>query len=510
MKKLSTTFLLLACMLLPACGGDDNGGSADDGNKGSGTLTELTPARGLAFPGAAGGASTITGGAGQDVYIVTNLNDDGEGSLRKGVRMNKSMVVFAVAGQINLESDLEITASNITVAGQTAPGDGITIAGYPVFIKGNNVILRFLRFRMGNQNLGKANFNADNSDALSVSGDYNNIIIDHCSVSYSTDECASFTKVENFTLQYCIISESLRKGHSKVVDENDSHGYGGIWGGRNATYHHNLLASHDSRNPRFSHHYVGGRFHGPIDYINNVVYNWGGNSTYGGEANNESNIFHINMIGNYYKSGPSTNKRATNRLMQLTSICTNCVEGTGIAFPAKIYIEGNTVNGQQASWDNIVQDSKETRDSKSMAKMDGRWTAGLTPVSFQESAQDAYTTVLDYAGASMKRDRVDKRIVSEVREGTGSLLDEVASKINDEDYFPTLATGTPIIDTDKDGMPDSWETQQMAALGVTGKPVSEFKPNAYNITAKYTNLEVYINSLVTKTFPAGANASAIK
>ena len=488
-------------MLLPACGGDDDGGSADDGNKGSGTLTELTPVRGLAFPGAAGGASTITGGAGQDVYIVTNLNDDGEGSLRKGVRMNKSMVVFAVAGQINLQSTLDISASNITVAGQTAPGDGITIAGYPVVIKGSNVILRYLRFRMGSQNIDKPNFNADSGDALGGK-DCSNVMIDHCSVSWSTDECASFSRIENFTLQYCIISESLKlAGHSK-----GNHGYGGIWGGKNATYHHNLLADHDSRNPRFDHHYVGGRFHGPIDYINNVVYNWGGNSTYGGEANNESNIFHINMIGNYYKSGPSTNERATNRLMQLTSLCTNCVAETGIAYPAKIYIEGNMVNGQQASWDNIVQDSKETRDSKSMAKMDGRWTAGLTPVSFQESAQNAYTTVLDYAGASLKRDAVDIRIINDVKNGTGSIINNVI----DTPGYPDLDKGTPIIDTDKDGMPDSWETQQMAALGVTGKPVSEFKPNAYNITAKYTNLEVYINSLVTKTFPAGANASAIK
>ena len=147
-------------------------------------------------------------------------------------------------------------------------------------------------------------------------------MIDHCSISWSIDESASFSRVNNFTMQYCIISESLKSSwHPK-----GNHGYGGIWGGKNASYHHNLLADHDSRNPRFDHHYVGGRFHGPIDFVNNVVYNWGGNSTYGGEADIEENSFHINMIGNTYLPGPSTNSLHKERLLELTSICSNCVE----------------------------------------------------------------------------------------------------------------------------------------------------------------------------------------
>jgi len=495
MKYLMKTLpLLVASLLLLACGGGDDSPSDKPGG---GTLPVHSPARIMAFPGADGGARTITGGAGNDVYVVTNLNDDGDGSLRKGLRMSKTTVVFAVAGQINLQSNLEITASNITVAGQTAPGDGITLAGYPVFIKGSNVILRYLRFRMGDQNGNKSNFDAESGDALGAK-DCSNILIDHCSISWSTDECASFSRVENFTLQYCIIAESLRKS----IHVKGNHGYGGIWGGKNASYHHNLIADHDSRTPRFDHHYVGGRFHGPIDYVNNVSYNWGGIGCYGGEADNESNTFYINMIGNYHKPGPNT-VSTPNRLMQLTSLCENCVAETGLATPAKLYLEGNIVNGTEATWSNIDKDSKETRDTKAMSKLDSRYNTGLTTLLFTETAQQAYETVLSYAGASKARDAVDNRIISQVRNNTGALVDNTPA-------YPTLAAGAPITDTDNDGMPDSWETEQMTALGVTGKAVSEFKPSAYNLTAKYTNLEVYMNSLVVGTFPAGANAGAIK
>ena len=494
MKYLTKTLpLLVVSMFVLACGGGDDNSSD---NPGGGTLPEYAPARIMAFPGADGGARTITGGAGCDVYVVTNLNDDGDGSLRKGLRMSKTTVVFAVAGQINLQSNLEITASNITVAGQTAPGDGITLAGYPVFIKGSNVILRYLRFRMGDQNGSKSNFDAESGDALGAK-DCSNILIDHCSMSWSTDECASFSRVENFTLQYCIIAESLRKS----IHVKGNHGYGGIWGGKNASYHHNLIADHDSRTPRFDHHYVGGRFHGPIDYVNNVSYNWGGIGCYGGEADIESNTFYINMIGNFHKPGPNT-VSTPNRLMQLTSLCTNCI-ASGQAIPAKLYLEGNIVNGTAATWDNIDKDKNETRDTKGMSQLNSRYSTGLTSLLFTETAQQAYETVLSCAGASKARDAVDNRIITQVRNNTGAIVDNTPA-------YPTLAAGTPITDTDNDGMPDSWETEQMTALGVTGKAVSEFKPSAYNLTAKYTNLEVYMNSLVVGTFPAGANAGSIK
>ena len=508
-KNLRKLLLLLTTLLpLTACGGsDDNGNSPDSNTPKSATLKNYTPARVLAFPGADGGASTIaTGGAERDVYIVTSLADDNQpGTLRAAISSGKRTIVFAIAGKIDLQSRLNINKSDITIAGQSAPGDGITIAGYPVYISGSNIILRYLRFRMGDQNIDKSNFDADDGDALGGKGG-KNIIIDHCSVSWSTDECASFSRVENFTMQYCIISESLKlSGHSK-----GNHGYGGIWGGRNAAYHHNLLAHHDSRNPRFDHEYVAHEYKGPINYVNNVVYNWGGNSTYGGETASENELFHINMIGNYYKAGPNTSNSSKNRLMQLSSICSNCNKYHGIssnvAYPAKLYLEDNIVNGNNADWNNIVQDSKETRDTKSMAKLNSPWIEGLTTLNFTESAVNAYNSVLSYAGASLMRDAVDERIVDDVKNGTGKLIDTV----NDTPGYPTLNAGTAITDTDKDGMPDEWEQEQMSVLGVTGIAISDFKPNAYNLSSKYTNLEVYMNSLVQNTFPTGAKATDIK
>ncbi|MCH5306910.1 MAG: pectate lyase [Prevotella sp.] len=507
MKYLTKALTLLSVVTLLACGGGDDSTSSDGGGDsggGNGSLPIRGKNRSLAFPGADGGAKTITGGAEGEVYIVTNLKDSGDGSLRRALDGSNRTIVFAVAGQINLESTLTINKQNITIAGQTAPGDGITIAGYPVYIgsSAKNIILRFLRFRMGDQNIDKVNFNADDGDALGGK-DCQQIMIDHCSISYSTDECASFSRISDFTLQYCIISESMKlSGHSK-----GNHGYGGIWGGRNASYHHNLLAHHDSRNPRFDHSYVGKGWRGPIDYVNNVVYNWGSNSTYGGETDSETDVFHINMIGNYYKKGPSS--KVANRLMQLTSHCTNCVKTSGDAYPAKIYLEGNLINGSNATWDNIDMDgSSETRDKttlKESAYLEKRYTEGLTAVISPEPAATAYNTVLQFAGASKNRDAIDERIVKEVKEGTGAIIDKVSD--NMAKYFPTLNVGTSINDTDKDGMPDDWEIEQMAKLGVTGLSVDKFSPSSYNLSSRYTNLEVYMNELVTHTFPSGAGAS---
>lgn len=511
-KNLRKTFLLLTALLpLIACGGDnDNSSTSDSNTPKSASLKNYTPARTLAFPGADGGGSTITGGAGGDVYVVTSLADDfQQGTLRSALASGNRTIVFAVAGQINLTRQLAIKQSNITIAGQSAPGDGITIAGFPVSISGNNIILRYLRFRMGD--LQKDNYTISGNDvspdpdALGAK-DAGKLLIDHCSISWCVDECASFSRVKDFTLQYCIISESLKKSFHPKGD----HGYGGIWGGSNASYHHNLLAHHDSRNPRFDHQYVAHEYLGPIEYVNNVVYDWGSNSTYGGETASADNLFHINMIGNYYKAGPSTSNGSKNRLMQLTSLCENCNKYAGQsgknAYPAKLFLADNKINGTEASWNHIQQDSKETRDTKSMARLDSRWTDGLTAVTFIESADEAYNSVLAYAGASLKRDAVDLRIISDVKNTSGGLINSQ----EDVGGYPLLDAGTALTDTDQDGMPDEWELSQMQAQGVTDKSVTDFKPGAYNLTARYTNLEVYLNGLVSGTFPAGAKATEIK
>lgn len=255
-----------------------------------------------AFPGAEGFGKYVTGGRGGDVYHVTTLEDNGdnsnpiEGSLRWALRKSGvRTVVFDVSGTIMLKSELKITNGNLTIAGQTAPGDGICVANYPFVISANNVIIRFLRFRLGNEAL-KENPQAHEGDGLGAM-DRQNLIVDHCSVSWSIDECLSVYGSKNFTVQWCISSHSLvNAGHSK-----GSHGYGGNWGGSGASYHHNFMTNHGSRTPRFGPR-PGTQKDERMDFRNNVIYNYGGNAIYGGEGMN------VNVVNNYFKPGSATSK----------------------------------------------------------------------------------------------------------------------------------------------------------------------------------------------------------
>ena len=467
-------FILSAIVLcLSAC----RGGGGD----------EPTPAGIPAFPGAEGGGKYVTGGREGVVIHVTTLEDARDevtkqpaiGTLRKALQMDGTRtVVFDVAGTIHLTSQLEITGGNLTVAGQTAPGDGICIAGYPVVVKASNVILRFLRFRMGDQNKVEG-------DALTIC-EHKNIIVDHCSFSWSTDECVSVYGNENFTLQYCFITESLKAS----VHAKGAHGDGGIWGGKNASFHHNLLAHHQSRNPRFDHDYVNTKCAGPIDFVNNVVYNWESNSAYGGEGSTKGGGGrHINFVNNYYKPGPSTKSNVKTRLVDPWTSCSNCVEGSkvlekgGSVVPPKIYLVGNTMYGSsEVTADNWKGSSK----SKSIAGVDTRWTDGLTALSQEQSAESAYETVLTKAGCSLHRDALDSRIVNDVRNASGKLINSP----DEAGGYPTLNPGTAPADTDLDGMPDAWEDGN----GLNKSASSDAK--LYTLDKNYTNLEVYLNSLV--------------
>jgi hypothetical protein len=435
----------------------------------------------LAFPGADGYGKTTTGGRGGQVIKVTNLNDAGAGSLRAAIEQSgPRIIVFEVSGNIVLKSRLQIKNGNVTIAGQTAPGDGICIQNYEMVVNADNVILQFLRFRMGD-------LTKNEQDALW--GRYQkNIIVDHCSMSWSIDECSSFYANRNFTMQWCILAESLNKS----FHEKDDHGYGGIWGGNQASFHHNLLAHHNSRNPRFD----GGNRPGTgglrpeigidkVDYRNNVIYNWRGNSAYGGE-NGE-----YNMENNYYKPGPATPSNRNKRIMQISKEKDEAYSpGYGTFFIEGNYIVGNaavTVNNWAGGVD-FDAGVSATQAQKTVAFP----FEGLTT---QHTAEQAYEQVLAKAGASYRRDAIDTRVLSEVKNGTATYnggktgFPGIIDSQTDVGSWPELKQGVVLKDTDGDGMPDEWEIAH-------GLDPNKADANGRTLSSVYDNIEVYINSLV--------------
>jgi len=285
----------------------------------------------VAFPGADGYGKYTTGGRGGKIIEVTNLNDNGEGSLRSAINTSGArIIVFKISGRIALKSDLKITKGNLTIAGQTAPGDGICITGYSTIIDADNIIIRYIRFRPGDE-LSLTGLTSFENDGL-FGRERKNIIIDHCSMSWAIDEVSSFYDNTNFTLQWCLIGEGLYKSyHSK-----GNHSYGGIWGGMNASFHHNLIANNTSRTPRF----CGARYHIAtsnleiVDFRNNVIFNWGFNSAYGGEGG------HQNMVNNYFKSGPATSGGVITRIVNPTYSSDPLVDSVSYW-----YLNGNIMDG---------------------------------------------------------------------------------------------------------------------------------------------------------------------
>ena len=474
-----------------------------------------------AFPGAEGGGMYTTGGRGGVVYHVTNLNDNGPGSLRYGLRYGlaqsgKRTIVFDVAGTIALNSKLNITKGDVTIAGQTAPGDGICLKNYTFGIAADNVIVRFIRFRMGDEMVTKG------EDALQVMGQqknnthFKNIIIDHCSASWSTDECGSFYGMSDFTLQWCILSESLR--YSKH-ETGKKHGYGGLWGGENATYHHNLLAHHDSRNPRLDHDYTSPD-KGPVSLVNNVIYNWSGNSTYGGESINKTGTYRkYNIVGNYYKPGPATPEKHI-WFVDPTTECDFCSDPELTSFvagsvivPGHFYLEDNVMDGYSAmTSDNWTGLSNNSLASQLKSTSVFSYSSNPTSLSIH-SAVDGYDAVLSYSGASLKRDSVDERLEGETRNKeftyTGSMgsTDGLIDSQTDVGGWPVL-TATQgeldaVLDSDGDGIPDAVET----AWGMNKDNASDGTAKSLDKNGRYTNLEMYLHYLV-KDIVNGGNQKA--
>ncbi len=472
-----------------------------------------------AFPGAEGGGMFAKGAraaSNPEIYHVTTLEDyddsAGErtikGSLRDAVSSGNRIIVFDVAGNIELKARLNISGGNLTILGQTAPGDGICITGYDTHINSSNVILRYLRFRMGDKN--------DVEDDSLGGRNINNVIVDHCSISWSVDECASFYDNTDFTMQWCIISESLNNS----VHAKGSHGYGGIWGGANASFHHNLMAHHKSRNPRAPEgdfkmlqgidegDYDMSQQRQLSDWRNNVIYNWGSNSAYGGQA-----AMAVNIVNCYYKSGPATGSGVENRIYELSSTGNDKT----FVWSTDLYLDGNHVDGYPAvSANNALGVSKDATTQNYYVWTNGPSGTNNNNVEYKpisenadaqnvhfkysdeypvttQSAEQAYEEVLEKAGASYSRDSLDARVVEDVRNGTA---EHGTNGIIDT---PSEAGGLPYLsgigeaDSDKDGLPDRWEDQN-------GSNKNNAADAADILTSGYTRIEEYANDLADGSF----------
>ena len=448
----------------------------------------------LAFPGAEGGGMYTTGGRGGKVIHVTNLNDSGAGSLRAALaESGPRTIVFDVAGLISLNSTLQIAKGDVTIAGQTAPGDGICLKNFATRLNASNVIIRFVRFRMGDEK--------KNEDDAIWGRYFENIVLDHCSMSWSTDECSSFYANKNFTMQWCILTESL----CNSVHGKGSHGYGGIWGGKNASFHHNLLANHKSRNPRFDHPEVYDKYvsthRGHVDYRNNAVYNWGDNSTYGGEG------AWFNMVNNYYKPGPASKDRKY--FLDANGIYTS--SKTDYGYPL-LYVSGNI----HTKYQDITSDNSKGiywHDHKTNTPPDAsRMLASVQDIQGPSSedvfttthaAADAFDKVLAFGGASLARDAVDQRACNDAKSGTATFKDGGNGSKNGIIDTQSAVGGWPayeasaeelarVKDTDGDGMPDWFEDM----FGLKKADASDGNSMTLDTYGRYTNLEMYLHYLV--------------
>ncbi|WP_345954294.1 pectate lyase [Mucilaginibacter sp. PAMB04168] len=441
----------------------------------------VTPA--IAFPGAEGFGKYATGGRGGQVAEVTNLNDSGAGSFRDALKMYPGeplTIVFRVAGIIDLKSAIKVSRSNLTIAGQTAPGEGICLKGNSFILNGGgrngNIIIRYLRSRPGS-NLAHGIYGFDMENMSKV-------IIDHCSFSWANEECAAMYDIKNVTVQWSIVSEGLyNAGHHKGLRS-----YGGVWGGQNVTYHHNLISNQNSRTVRFN----GSRAHDTlavIDYRNNVVYNWGrNNACYGGEVKIPNGRSEINMVNNYYKPGPATST-AKQIFCEAEFFPGKASSSTGQWYLAGNIMEGNAELNKNNAVGLELSKIPDTLRSRALVNHPFKVEAIN-----DQTARDAYQAVLNKVGAILPvRDIVDSRLINEVRTnrptGIGSfgkpgIIDDPKAVGG----WPAYSTAVAPPDSDHDGMPDAWET----ANGLNKNDANDRNKVWSN---GYTMLEIYLNQV---------------
>ncbi|MBS1563344.1 MAG: hypothetical protein JST39_03100 [Bacteroidetes bacterium] len=391
-----------------------------------------------AFPGAEGFGAYAAGGRGGEVYHVTNLSDSGTGSFRDAVSRAKRTIVFDVAGVIKIGNKIQ-AAPDITIAGQTAPGEGVVVYGNGVSFSSNSII-RYMRFR--------GSINMPRGACVVVADNLKNVIFDHVSIEWGRWDDLHIKESSDVTMQYCLMGEPI-----------DPQRFGALFEGpTNVTIHHCLWIDNQSRNPKAK---------AGIEYINNVVYNWGVNGLVGGHSSAD----HFqDVIGNYFVAGPNS----SGKFLGLFSATDHVYhEGNYADLDKNGKLDGRPVIDTDFVHEHVTLVSKKQN---------------IPPVPVKtEPAADAFAKVMQQAGASLHRDAVDTRIIGYLKSiGTEGVIFKTEADAGGQ---PAINGGTAPKDSDGDGMPDDWEKAK-------GLNVKKADNNGHTLSKEYTNLEIYLNGLV--------------
>lgn len=423
-----------------------------------------------AFPGAEGAGALTPGGRGGRVIAVTNLADRGPGSLRAAVETaGPRLVVFHVSGIIDLQSDLVISHSRLTLAGQTAPGDGICLRGRALRVQGaEDIVIRHLRIRPGAGS-------GEMLDGIEVR-DSRRVVLDHCSVSWSIDEALNtWHGVQDITVQWCLIAEPLNRS----VHPKGAHGYGASIGGRNASYHHNLFAHATARNPSVGGNHLEKTVH--LDFRCNTVFNWQHRTCDGKPVS-------ANLLNNYFKPGPATQPAVRRRIARIDDTL------SAYGYPSRWHIEGNVVEGAPElaadNWQGGVELDRNV--TAAAARSPGPFPAA--PVTTQPAAE-AHALVLRQAGATRpRRDAVDERIIGEVAAGTATHGNGIIDTTDQAGGWPAYRSLPAPVDTDHDGMPDAWERRHGLNPANPADGIGDPDKDGY------TSIEEFLNGTDPKQF----------